>query len=96
MKRKQKHYINNDGNGGVNISKSMMALITLLTILLTIVASVVAYSTTFSNKLGYLTDKVINCEDGNNKASEHLNKIDIQLSRIEIELKYISASIADL
>ena len=53
-KEHRKYYAESDGNGGMIISKRVMAIIAFIIMLGTSLVTVVAMETTFKNDLGYL------------------------------------------
>ena len=81
----KKMYLKPDGNGGVNISKGMMALITLTLIMVTVVASVVAYGSNIKADVEHNTETLQTCMG---------NTADIV--RIETKIENIESDVSEM
>ena len=91
-----KHYMRSDGNGGVNISNSVLALCGFILILLTALASVsVAYGNIRTD-----VDNIVSREQGNKlQWKEAINKIDdinINEKKHDIILRIIEEDIGEI
>lgn len=59
-----KMYVKSDGNGGITMSKGLIALVTLLLIVSTTFASVVAFSVGVRGDVDINREKVSECQQG--------------------------------
>ena len=82
-------YMKSDGNGGVNISKTAIALIVCLLILATTFASVVAFS------IGVRGDVDVNSENIEDQA-EDLEGLHNQVGTNQLDIKEVTTEIKDM
>ncbi len=80
-------YIKGDGNGGVNVNKSFLTIITLFILVLSTCASVVAYSVGVKNTADLSLNKAEECQEilDNQEEKIHINEQNIAVSQSQYE-----------
>ena len=85
----KKPYVRSDGNGGINISKSMMAFLGLLITLLIVVSSAVAYSVGVRTDVNNLQEDVMDIINDVDDLQDDSIDTKTALSTITTKLDYI-------
>jgi len=89
-------YFKSDGNGGVSISKTMIALITLIFLILSTASYVAARSSKLSTEVIQMKDDIIEMKLGLNDMNDYKLESSIQLATIINKLDNIEKKLEEI
>ena len=84
-----KLYLKSDGNGGLKISKSMIALITLIFLILSTTCVIAARSSKLNTEVSQMKEDIIEINSGLNEMNDYKLESSIQLATIITKLDNI-------